>query len=59
MSSGHCFDIATKPKSAGTPFIFTSGSGEELTLERRNGKEFVTQKPHERDPPAGAVERIS
>lgn len=51
------FDLATKLKIRGTPFIFASGYGEELALERREGSEIVIQKPYEQRHLARAVEQ--
>jgi CheY-like chemotaxis protein len=52
------FDLATRLVGAGTPFIFATGYGDELALERRSGDEIVIQKPYERDHPARAVRQV-
>lgn len=49
------FDLADRLKCEGVPFIFASGYGEGLALERRSGEEVVIQKPYERDHLARAV----
>jgi len=51
------FELAKKLKSAGTPFIFATGYGEELALEGHGGDEIIIQKPYERDHIARAIER--
>jgi len=52
------FQLATRLKAAGTPFIFATGYGEELALEQRNGDEVVIQKPYEREHLARAIEQV-
>jgi len=58
VGRGTSFDLATKLKAAGTPFIFATGYGEDLALERRSNDEVVIQKPYERDHLARAVEQV-
>jgi len=57
VGRGTSFDLATRLNTAGTPFIFASGYGETLALQRRGGDEIVIQKPYERDHLARAIER--
>lgn len=52
------FDLATKLAGRGTPFIFASGYGEELALERRDGSEVILQKPYERQHLARAIAQV-
>ena len=58
VGRGTSFDLASKLKTVGTPFIFASGYGEDLALERRGSEEVVIQKPYERDHLARAVEKV-
>jgi CheY-like chemotaxis protein len=58
VGRGTSFDLASKLKTVGTPFIFASGYGEDLALERRGSEEIVIQKPYERDHLARAVEKV-
>lgn len=58
VGDGTSFDLATKIKGRGTPFIFASGYGEELALERREGSEIVLQKPYERRHLERAIEQV-
>jgi CheY-like chemotaxis protein len=51
------FDLATKLKSSGIPFLFASGYGDELALNRRNGDGIVIQKPYEIDHLSQAIEQ--
>ena len=58
VGRGASFELATTLKKAGTPFIFASGYGDELALERRSGEEVVIQKPYERDHLARAIDQV-
>lgn len=58
VGRGTSFDLATQLKTSGTPFIFATGYGDELALERRDGDEVVIQKPYERDHLARAIHQV-
>ncbi len=58
VGRGTSFDLAERLKSVGIPFIFASGYGEALVLERGSGDEIVIQKPYERDRLARAVGQV-
>ena len=58
VGRGTSFDLATQLKVSGTPFIFATGYGDELALERRDGDEVVIQKPYERDHLARAIRQV-
>ncbi|WP_010186563.1 HWE histidine kinase domain-containing protein [Sphingomonas sp. PAMC 26605] len=58
VGGGTSFELATKLTSRGTPFIFASGYGEGLALERREGSEIVLQKPYERRHLERAIEQV-
>jgi len=58
VGRGTSFDLATKLRATGTPFIFATGYGEEVALERREDEEIVIQKPYEREHLARAVHQV-
>ena len=58
VGRGTSFDLATQLRAMGTPFIFATGYGDELALERRNGVEVLIQKPYERDHLARAIQQV-
>ncbi|EIZ78107.1 bacteriophytochrome protein [Novosphingobium sp. Rr 2-17] len=58
VGRGTSYDLATKLREAGTPFIFATGYGDEVALGRRESGELVIQKPYERDHLARAVQRV-
>lgn len=58
VGRGTTFDLATRLKAAGTPYIFASGYGEDLVLKQRGGVDVVVQKPYERGHLARAVQQV-
>lgn len=58
VGRGTSFDLATTLKKEGTPFIFATGYGDELALERRDGNEIIIQKPYEREHLARAIHQV-
>lgn len=58
VGQGTSFELATRLKTAGTPFIFASGYGDELALGRREGYEVVIQKPYDRDHLLRAIQQV-
>ncbi|MGY2736328.1 HWE histidine kinase domain-containing protein [Sphingomonas sp. UYP23] len=58
VGCGTSFELATRLRTSGTPFIFASGYGDELALGRRDSDEVVIQKPYERDHLLCAVNRV-
>lgn len=58
VGQGTSFELATRLKTAGTPFIFASGYGDELALGRRDGYEVVIQKPYERAHLLRAIQQV-
>jgi light-regulated signal transduction histidine kinase (bacteriophytochrome)/CheY-like chemotaxis protein len=43
------FDLALRLRSAGTPFIFASGYGDQVALDSDHSASIIVQKPYERD----------
>jgi light-regulated signal transduction histidine kinase (bacteriophytochrome) len=43
------FDLALRLRSAGTPYIFASGYGDQVALDSDHSASIIVQKPYERD----------
>jgi light-regulated signal transduction histidine kinase (bacteriophytochrome)/CheY-like chemotaxis protein len=49
VGRGTSFDLARLLRSAGTPYIFASGYGDQVALDSDHSASIIIQKPYERD----------
>jgi DNA-binding NtrC family response regulator len=58
VGRGTSFDLARRLRSAGMPYIFASGYGDQVVLDSDHSASIVIQKPYERDHLRRAIHQV-
>ena len=58
VGRGTSFDLARRLRSAGTPYIFASGYGDQVALDSDHSASIIIQKPYERDHLRRAIHQV-
>ncbi len=58
VGQGTSFDFAKRLKERGVPYIFASGYGDQVALDREHSATVVIQKPYSREHVRAAIQRV-